>query len=315
MRKRKNQILRLRRGDRLETDNAGMGEIAAQHFTDLLGTPVEREHSLDLSRLGLSQVDMADLDRPFSEKEIWEVIKGMPADKAPGPDGFSARFYQSCCPTIRDAVMRAVHAFDSADGRGFARLNGAYITLLPKKEDALDIADYRPISLIPSFAKIIPKAMATRLASVLSELVDRNQSAFIKERSIQDNFFLVHQSVKTLHRRKMPSMLLKLDMAKAFDSIAWPFVFEVLRHRGCGPKWLARFALMLSSATSKVLINGVPGPQFSHAKGFRQGDSLSPMKFVVMVDVLNAVFKLAEEAGVFLTHFAVGHKTSAISIC
>ena len=57
----------------------------------------------------------------------------MPPDKAPSPDGFSARFYQSCWPLVKDAVMRAISAFDTADGRGFARLNGAFITLFPRR--------------------------------------------------------------------------------------------------------------------------------------------------------------------------------------
>jgi hypothetical protein len=74
-------------------------------------------------------VDTEALELPFSEQEIWEVIKSMPADKAPGLDGFTARFYQFFWPLIKDAVMRAVSSFDSADGRGFARLNDAFITM------------------------------------------------------------------------------------------------------------------------------------------------------------------------------------------
>ena len=77
-------------------------------------------------------------------------------------------------------------------------MNSAYIALLPKKEGAIEVSEFRPISLIHSFAKIISKAMANRLASSLPQLVDRNQSAFVRGRSIQDNFFMVQQSVRTL---------------------------------------------------------------------------------------------------------------------
>jgi hypothetical protein len=62
---------------------------------------------------------------------------------------------------------------------------------LPKKEEAAYIGDYRPVSLIHSIAKIVAKAMAIRLASPLPQLVNDNQSAFVKGRTIQDNFFLV----------------------------------------------------------------------------------------------------------------------------
>ena len=75
--------------------------------------------------------------------------------------------------------MKAVSWFDCTDRRGFARVNGALITLLPNKDGAVDVIDFRPISLVHSFAKIISKAMAARLARLLPQLVDCNQSAFV----------------------------------------------------------------------------------------------------------------------------------------
>jgi hypothetical protein len=211
-----------------------------------------------------------------------------------------------------DISVKAVGWFVSADGRGFDRVNEAFITLLPKRDGAVDIGDFRPISLIHSLAKIISKAMASRLSKPLLELVDHNQSAFVKGRSIQDNFFMTNNSIKALHKRRVPALMLKLDIAKAFDSVAWPFLFEVLRHRGFGPHFLARVALMLSSSSTSVLINGILGDQFWYARGLRQGDPSSPMFFILVMDVLNAVFKLAEEEGVFslLLPWGIKHRLS-----
>lgn len=110
--------------------------------------------------------------------------------------------------------------------------NSAYITLLPKSPDALEIKDFRPISLIHSFTKIVSKLLANRLAGKLPSLVSNSQSAFIKGRCIHDNFILVQQTAKTLHRQKEPRILLKLDITKAFDSVPWPFLLEVLRFLG-----------------------------------------------------------------------------------
>jgi hypothetical protein len=64
--------------------------------------------------------------------------------------------------------------FDSEDARGSARLNDAYITLLPKKEGAISVGDFRPVSLIHNIAKIVSKAMAMRLVDPISQLVDSN---------------------------------------------------------------------------------------------------------------------------------------------
>jgi hypothetical protein len=156
-----------------------MSGVATSHFQELLGTPVLRPGDLNLDALNPPAVDLSDLEIPFSEAEILEVIKSMPADKAPGPDEFSARFYQVCWPLIKDTVMKTVTWFDSADGWGFDRVNDAFITLLPKHESVVDIGEFRRINLIHSFAKIISKAMATRLAKPFPQLVDCNQSAFI----------------------------------------------------------------------------------------------------------------------------------------
>jgi hypothetical protein len=261
-RRKRNHIFCLKSGDTLATVPEEMEDMATQHFTTLIGEPAAREFTLNLEPLHLPSLDLAHLELPLSEDEIWAAIRALPADKASGPDGFTARFFQTCWSTVKDTVMRAVSCFDSDDARGFARLNDAYIVLLPKKEGAICVGDYRPVSLIQSIAKIVAKAMALRLAGPLPHLVDTNQSAFVKGRTIQDNFFMVQHSIRSLHRWKTPGLMLKLDMAKAFYSVSWPFLAQILRHRGFGPKWIARLATLLSTANTRVLINGSAGARF-----------------------------------------------------
>jgi hypothetical protein len=78
-------------------------------------------------------------------------------------------------------------------------LNSAFITLLPKIDEASGVKDYRPISLIHSFRKLVTKILASRLAGRIQDIVSLNQFAFIKKRFIQDNFMLVQQTAQFLH--------------------------------------------------------------------------------------------------------------------
>lgn len=166
-------------------------ELIWDYFNKLLGSTQPRRRTLNLAAFHLAGEDLAHLDAPISESEVWEIIKNLPMDKAPGPDGFTGRFYKTCWATIKLDLMAAIGTLHSGDSRKLHLLNSAYMVLIPKKEEALQVVDYRPISLIHSFAKLVTKILANRLAGRLSSIVAVNQSAFIKGRRMHDNFMLV----------------------------------------------------------------------------------------------------------------------------
>ena len=132
------------------------------------------------------------------------------------------------------------------------------------KADGDELKDFRPISLIHSFAKIVTKALANRLAPKLSNMVVANQSAFVKGRCIHDNFLLVHQTARALHREKETAVMLKVDINKAFDLVSWPFLLEVLRHLGSRSIWCELLSKLLRSSSTRVLMNEDPGELIIH---------------------------------------------------
>lgn len=211
-----------------------MESTALDFFVDRLGAAVPRSRSIELSLLYPEEADLAELESSSTSDEVWKVISSMPTDKAPGPDGFSLRFFQSCWQIVKVDVMAAISALFYLQGRDLDSLNQALIVLIPKVDAAVEMSDFWPISLGHCFCKVFSKLLAAHLRNRLSDLVCFNQSAFICGHSIQDNY-RAHGSVKALHRRKIPALFLKLDIAGAFDSVAWPFLLEVLRARGFGP--------------------------------------------------------------------------------
>lgn len=161
----------------------------------------------------------------------------------------------------------------------------------------MEAKDFRPISLIHSFAKLITKILANRLAAHLDRMVSCNQSAFIKGRFIQDNFMFVQQTARFLHSQKQPRILLKLDISKAFDSLSWPFLLEVLEHLGVGRIFRDIISGLLITSSTQILLNGTPGEFISNQRGLRQGDPLSPMLFILVMDTLNLMISKASQEG------------------
>jgi hypothetical protein len=92
-------------------------------------------------------------------------------------------------------------------------------------------------------------------------------------------------------------VLLKIDIAKAFDSVAWCFILDILEHMGFTRRWRNWVSAVLSTASTRILLNGRPGRRICHSRGLRQGDPLSPLLFVLAMEVLNRCFSWAEDQG------------------
>ncbi|GJY33676.1 putative RNA-directed DNA polymerase, eukaryota, reverse transcriptase zinc-binding domain protein [Tanacetum coccineum] len=94
-------------------------------------------------------------------------------------------------------------------------------------------------------------------------------------------------------------MIFKVDFEKAFDSVNWKFLQNIMRQMGFGEKWRKRIGACLSSASISVLINGSPSKEFKMERGLRQGDPLSPFLFLLVVEALQIAILEACSKGFF----------------
>jgi hypothetical protein len=184
-------------------------------------------------------------------------------------------------------LIQAVNQFYHMNLQGLQFLNQAFVVLIPKKENPQRVSDYMPISLTHNFAKIISKLLANRLAPELHHLISINQTTFIKSRCIHDNFMYVQQVVKDLHRKKIPSIFIELDISKAFDTVSWPYMLSILAHLGFGQRWRNWVSSLWCTSSSCYLLNGEPGERILHCKGVRQGDPLSLILFLLAMKHLH----------------------------
>jgi hypothetical protein len=209
-RKRRKYIFSLKRPDgSLTWNNEEKEGIIYDYFSGIMGNKVPRTRTFNWDRLALTTVQVTsglELDRPFTESEIEAVVMSLPGGKAPGPDGFSAEFYKHCWSITKHDILSAFHSLHILQCDHLSHVNGAQVVLVPKVEVATEPKDFRPISLIHSFAKLVTKVLATRLSSYIDKLIATSQSAFIKGRCIQDNFVYVRGLARHYHKNKNPDL-------------------------------------------------------------------------------------------------------------
>ncbi|KAJ9542202.1 LOW QUALITY PROTEIN: hypothetical protein OSB04_028708 [Centaurea solstitialis] len=231
------------------------------------------------------------LETPFSEQVVKEVVWNCGYNKAPGSDGFTLEFVRKFWIVVGKDFFEAVKFFE-INRQINPGSNSSFITLIPKVSDPLTLDDYRPINLIGCINKIISKVLAERLKCVLSSVISNTQTAFIKGRSILDGLLMAKKA-----RRKM--LLFKVDFAKAFDSLNWNYLDNVMLQMGFGVIWRDWMKGCLSTAKVSVLINGAPTKEFNLNKGVRQGDPLAPFLFILAAEGLAVIMKEAHRANIF----------------
>jgi hypothetical protein len=259
----------------------------------------------DLSFDTILESEASWLERPFEEEEARKVVFTLKGDKAPGPDGFSMAFLQACCEVLSPDIMEVFSDFH--DRGSFEKiLNASFITLIPKIPGTISLKDFRPISLVGGIYKIIAKVLANRLKGVLEKVISKSHSAFIKGRQILDPILIANECIDSRIRSGEPGVICKMDLKKAYDHVNWDFLLYLLRRCGFGGKRCSWIARCISSERFSVLVNGSPNGFFSSSRGLRQGDPLSPLLFVFVMEALSRMISAAVSGGL-MEGFLVGN--------
>nr|GEW08022.1 DNA helicase [Tanacetum cinerariifolium] len=205
------------------------------------------------------------LEGRVSNKEIKRAVWDCGTEKAPGQDGFTFGFYRQFWYLIENDVYNAVKYF-FLHGEIPKGCNSSFISLILKITGANVVKDFRPISLIGSLYKIIAKILANRLVGKLG---------------------------------KKQLLVFKVDFEKAYDSVRWDFLDDILRKFGFGDKWCKWIQTCLRYSRGSIILNGSPTEEFQFYKGVKQGDPLFPFLFILVMESLHLSFQRVEEAGMF----------------
>lgn len=228
------------------------------------------------------------LIREVTPEEIKDVVFSIKPNSAPISDGMLGFFFQSYWDVVGDQLTKEILGFFES-GIMPSEWNYTLICLIPKKVNATLMSDLRPISFCSVMYKAISKILASRLKTILLDVVSPSQSAFVLDRLISDNIILAHESIHSLRTHDFVSrnfMAAKTYMLKA-----------ILLSLGFHSRWVAWIMECVSTAKYSVLLNGQSYGFISPDHGLRQGDPISPSLFVLCAEGLSHLLNQASDNG------------------
>ena len=156
----------------------------------------------------------------------------MESDKTPGTDGLPAEFYKVFWKDISTILIKSLNYAYEKDQLSITQRRGI-IKLIPKKDaEPYFIKNWRPLTLLNCDYKIAAKSIPNRLKVFLPNLINNDQTGFIKGRFIGENIRLIDSVICYAKEENIPGLLLFLDFEKAFDTIEWPFIRKTLQYFG-----------------------------------------------------------------------------------
>ena len=211
-------------------------------------------------------------------------------------DLMNALFYYKFWHVVGDMVVNAVLDFLNS-GHMVPEINSTYIVLIPKIKSPEKMSDFRPISLCNVIDKIISKVLANRLKQILPNIISPTQSAFVLGHLITDNVLVAYETLHTMHGRKKGkrgSLVLKLDISKAYDWVEWSFLKGIMIRMGFLEVWVDRVMCCVTTPTYSILINGKTYGNITPSRGLRQEDPLSPYLFLLCTEGFTSLLLKAE---------------------
>lgn len=258
VRKCTNSISEIKDCTTIHKDNANIKKATSLHFKILNSEDINLDQNSDMMDVfpSLISAEMNHLlEAKVTKNEVNDALFAMDPDKAPRPDGFSARFLQICWSIVENDLYKMVLKSQVWQKIG-GSTNSSFLALIPKEKGANSFNKFHPISLCNIGYKLITKVIANRLKLILPKIIPESQGGFIQGRQIVDNFILVQEVIHSSLSRNEKCMVVKLDLANAFDRVKHIFLLKVLHKLGFGEKFINWIRACILEPWFHPLVNG-----------------------------------------------------------
>ncbi|KAL0285378.1 UNVERIFIED_CONTAM: hypothetical protein Sradi_7175200 [Sesamum radiatum] len=258
------------------TDMQDVTEEFVSHFKTLLGGN-KNSRVIDLSFLSseikhrITPEEAECISAPVTWSEIKDALFDIAEDSAPGPDGYTSAFFKASWSVVGHDISNAVGEFFRT-GKLLKQINATILALIPKVQLPSYVTDYRPISCCNVIYKTIAKIIVKRMQLVLHLLIDYSQNAFVPGRNISDNILLAQELLAGYNQARLPPRsTIKVDIQKAYDSVEWDFLIEVLKLFTFPARFIGWIEQCVTTASFSISLNGSIYGYFPGARGLRQG--------------------------------------------
>lgn len=271
----------LRYEGRTASDGASVSNLFADYFKNVYEP--SNVHSKG------TRAPMKNISIHITKEKIIDIIKCLDLQKSPGPDGIPPVFIKNCMFNITTPLL-IIYKLSLESCTFPERWKLSHIVPIHKSGDRTDVANYRPISKISIFAKMLEKIVYEDILITAKNIIIEEQHGFCPQKSLETNLLCFSHHVCNTIDNQGQMDCVYTDFSKAFDKINHRRLIERLAGVGVSAGLLEWVWSYICNRKQVAVVNGYYSEPFISTSGVPQGSHLGPLLFIIYINSIKDCF-------------------------